>query len=111
MALETLKGIAAIDGEKIRVMPGGSAGFIMVNYTTNTVAFTLQNGPIKENGKNGCQVDSLITVAKRILIGFYQQLPSHETSDAITKLDEALHHLDKRTRDREGRGVEGTNNP
>jgi hypothetical protein len=36
------------------------------------------------------------------------RLPSHETSIAITKCEEALLWLHKRTADRQARGVEGT---
>ena len=38
------------------------------------------------------------------------KLPSRETSIAITKLEEALMWLNKRTQDRLKRGVEGTHN-
>lgn len=37
-----------------------------------------------------------------------EKLPSKETTVAIRKLDEALQLLDRRTRDRIARGVEGT---
>lgn len=40
-----------------------------------------------------------------------KKLPSRETSIAITKLEEALLWLQKRTQDRIARGVEGTPNP
>lgn len=39
------------------------------------------------------------------------KLPSRATSIAITKCEEALMWLEKRTRDRQERGVEGTHNP
>src|ERR1700756_3328685 len=37
-----------------------------------------------------------------------KKLPSRETACAITKLEEALHWLQGRTKDRQTRGVEGT---
>lgn len=74
-----------------------------------TLTFKIQSGPIKEHGQNGCQVDALIEVAHDLLKDFNKSLPSRETSLAITKLEEALHWLDARTKDREKRGVEGTN--
>lgn len=39
------------------------------------------------------------------------KLPSRENSLAVTKLEEALMWLGKRTRDRSARGVEGTHKP
>ena len=40
-----------------------------------------------------------------------EKLPSRETSIAITKCEEALLWLGKRTQDRKARGVEGTSSP
>ena len=83
--------------------------FIYVRNDVNSIAFTIQNGPIKENGVNGCQVDTIIEAAKLIVEGLNTKYPCRENSIAITKLDEALMWLRERTRDREARGVEGTN--
>lgn len=59
-----------------------------------------QRGPVKENGVNGCQVDTLIEAAKAIIEGFNKMAPFHENSLAVTKLDEALLWLGKRKADR-----------
>lgn len=83
--------------------------FVYVRNDKNSLSFTLQNGPIKENGVNGCQVDTLVEAAKAILEGLNKNFPCRENACAITKLDEALHWLDHRTKNREKRGVEGTN--
>ena len=82
--------------------------FIYIRKDKNSLSFTLQNGPIKEVGKNGCQIDSIIASAKTILESFNKENPCRENSMAITKLDEALMWLEKRTKDRENRAVEGT---
>lgn len=82
--------------------------FVYVRHDKNSLSFTLQNGPVKENGLNGCQVDTVIEAAKLILEGLNKNLPCRETAVAITKLDEALMWLDKRKKDRERRKVEGT---
>lgn len=82
--------------------------FIYLRRDVNSLSFTLQKGPVKEVGVNGCQVDSIIEAAKVILESFNKDVPSRETSLAITKLEEALSWLDVRTRNREKRGVEGT---
>lgn len=47
--------------------------------------------------------------AKNILEYFNEQYPCRENAMAITKLDEALLWLGKRTADRMKRGVEGQN--
>ena len=72
----------------------------------------LQNGPIKENGVNGCQIDEVVEWCKNVI----EQLNTppyacRENSMAITKLDEALMWLQRRTENREKRGVEGYNKP
>jgi hypothetical protein len=73
----------------------------------NSLSFTLQDGPIKEVGVNGCQVDTLIAAAKLIIEGFNSQFPCDENVKAICALEEALVALDDRKKNREARGVEG----
>lgn len=69
-----------------------------------------QKGPIKENGVNGCQNEDLIAVVIDRLQGFQSgEFSCRENAIALTKLEEALLWLRKRTMDREARGVEGTN--
>lgn len=81
--------------------------FIYVRNDVNSLAFTLQNGPVKEVGVNGCQVNEVIEAAKLMIEGLNKAFPCRENAVAITKLDEALMWLEKRTKDRESRGVEG----
>lgn len=131
MALETLKGVTAINGEKVVVMDelrekhpekfneSGSMdynwfeseirphNFIYVRHDKNSLAFTIQNGPIKEVGKNGCQVEDVIAVAKHIIEELNKKFPCRENSMVITKLDEAILWSKKRTADRQARQVEG----
>jgi len=68
-----------------------------------------QKGPIREFGVNGCMNEDLIAMVIDRLEGF-QSTPfkCRENALAITKLEEALLWLRKRTMDREARGVEGT---
>jgi len=68
-----------------------------------------QEGPIKECGVNGvCNEDLLVMVIRR-LEGFQNsEFKCRENACAITKLEEALLWLRKRTMGRENRGVEGT---
>jgi hypothetical protein len=73
----------------------------------NCISFKLQDGPVGENGVNGCQLTTLIDTAKLILIGLNAKFPCHENAITITKLEEALMWQDKRTQDRNNRKVEG----
>lgn len=68
-----------------------------------------QDGPIKEVGENGAQVVDVIKEAKERLEGLNKDFPCHENAMTITKLDEAIMWQNKRTADREARGVEGLN--
>lgn len=68
-----------------------------------------QLGPIKENGVNGCHNEDLIAIIIDRLQSFQAgDFSCRENALAITKLEEALMWLRKRTQDREDRGVEGT---
>ena len=68
-----------------------------------------QEGPIKEHGVNGVANEDLLVMVIRRLQGFQDSPYScRENAMAITKLEEALMWLRKRTMGRENRGVEGT---
>ena len=131
MALETLTDVKEIDGFNVVVMDELRAkypdkfnesgamdykwyekeirphNFVTVRHDVNSIAFTIQNGPVKQVGVNGCQVDTMVEAAKLIIEGLNSLFPCRENSMAITKLDEALMWLKKRKTDREKRGVEG----
>jgi len=71
------------------------------------VAF--QNGPIKESGVNGIMNEDLIAIVIDRLQGFQSgDYKCRENAIALTKLEESLLWLRKRTMDRERRNVEGT---
>jgi hypothetical protein len=74
------------------------------------IDITFQNGPIGEVGINGCQVEDVIAVIidrlRELNVPPYN---TRETSLAITALEEADNWLERRTRDRIRRGVEGKN--
>ena len=109
MALETLKGVEEIGGFKVAHYPDHRMNktFIAVIAPASTITFKIQDGPIKENGVNGCQVDTLIHAARDILNGLNAKFPSSYNRGAIDNLDLAIRHLEERTKDREARGVEG----
>ena len=68
-----------------------------------------QNGPVKEFGVNGISNESLLAIVEDRLLGFQSgQYACRENAIALTKLQESMLWLQKRTRDRIARGVEGT---
>lgn len=68
-----------------------------------------QEGPIKENGVNGVMNEDLIAMVITRLEHFQQtEFRCKENAMAITKLEETLLWLRKRTMGREARAVEGT---
>ena len=131
MALETLKGIEKIDGFNVVVMDELRAkypekfnasgamdykwfekeirpvNFVYVRHDVNSISFTIQNGPIKDNGVNGCQVDTIIEAAFHIVKGLNDKFPCKENEEALAHLDSALVALKNRKHDRMARGVEG----
>lgn len=74
-----------------------------------------QNGPRRIESEemkpaNGAFVEDAIIAAKQRLEFFQEsQYKCRENALAITKLEEALHWLEHRTKDRQKRGVEGMN--
>ena len=116
MALETLKGVDEIGGFQVRhhyldpheVMAKTYVGdYIIVDHSDNSIKFEIQNGPIKENGVNGCQVDTLIETAKIMIEGLNKKYPCIENDIACVQLKIALEALKDRKKNREKRGVEG----
>lgn len=68
-----------------------------------------QEGPIKECGVNGVCNEDLLNMVLERLEGFQNsEFKCRENALAITKIEEALLWLRKRTMAREQRGVEGT---
>jgi len=98
MALETL----ILDGKFY-----DKYQYVSVDQPANKITFKIQMGAIKEVGENGCQVDNLISIARDIVSGLNTRFPCRENALVITKLEEALHWLEHRTKNRIDRGVEG----
>lgn len=69
-----------------------------------------QKGPVKENGINGIHNEDLIVIVMDRLQGFQKgSFRCKDNAMALTKLEEALLWLNKRTQKRTDQGVEGTN--
>jgi len=135
MALETLKGVEEIGGFKVVVMDDlrekypdkfrrdGSMhyewfekeirpnSYVYVRNDKNSISFTIQNGPVKEVGVNGCQIDTMAEVFTHMLKELNKQFPCRENSVAITHFETGIMWLLKRKIDREKRGVEGHSKP
>jgi len=71
---------------------------------------SFQNGPVQEAGVNGISNEALLAIVEDRLLGFQSgQFSCRENAVALTKIQEAMMWLQKRTLDRMRRGVEGTN--
>lgn len=71
---------------------------------------SFQNGPVKENGINGCHQEDLLAIVIDRLRSFQSgDFACRENALALTKLEEAMHWLNHRTNERMKRGVEGKN--
>lgn len=85
------------------------------NYTIHAKDDTLlcgihfQEGPVKENTLNGIFHEDLIAIVLDRLNNFQEsEYSCRENAVAITKLEESLMWLRKRTLNRQKRGVQGT---
>lgn len=82
-----------------------------VSTLGQTVQFDIQNGPVQQNGRNGCDATDIIRYAIGLYRSFNSAHPCRENSLTMTKLEEALHWQEARTRDRSERNVEGHDKP
>lgn len=81
---------------------------VILGKDGRTVTFVLQRGPVREVGRNGCDLIDMLEFTRLTLEAFQAKFACRENAIAITKLQEAEMWLRERTRDREERGVEGT---
>jgi len=133
MALKALEGVQEIGGFKLIVMDelkekypekfndGGGMdwkwfeaeirpeNFIYLRKDKNSLSFTIQNGPIKEVGVNGCQVETMARAVVAIYEGLQKEFPCEENKLTIAHFKKGLQYQEQRTADREKRGVEGFN--
>ena len=71
---------------------------------------SFQNGPILEAGVNGCHQEDLLNIVLHRLQSFQSgDFRCRENAIAITKVEEALMWLNRRTQTRINKGIEGTN--
>jgi len=130
MALETMKGVESIGGFNVVDLDAAKcdprffdtvgnfnwSAFdkfrkdypVSICHSENMISFKIQEGPIKEVGVNGCQVDTIIATVLRIITKLNEQHPCDENQSAMMHLAQALSDLEDRRKNRELRGVEGT---
>ncbi len=88
---------------------GGACHEYRLHLAEEFVRLSFQNGPIGEAGFNGITNEALLAVIEDRLLGFQSgEFACRENALALTKLQEAMMWLKKRTADRVARGVEGT---
>lgn len=73
------------------------------------VSFTIQSDPIKEVGVNGIQASDMLIYVKCLFESLNEAFPCRENALTITKIEEAIHWQEARTKDRLKRQVEGEN--
>ena len=100
----------AINGN-VTVLDAPGPGGACHDYIIGDKSFIqFQNGPIAENGVNGCQNEDLLAIVIDRLQGFQSgEFSCRENRLALGSAKEALFWLERRTTDRENRGVEGFN--
>ncbi len=78
-------------------------------FSLSVLPVVFQNGPIKEWGVNGVTQEALLAIVIDRLRSFQKgPFSCRENAIALTNCEEALMWLQKRTRERLARGVEGT---
>ena len=76
-------------------------------YERPHIRINFQEGPISQVGVNGCQLMDVLGLALDELNQLDARFPCRENSLTRTRLEEALHWQEHRTKDRKDRGVEG----
>jgi hypothetical protein len=98
-------GLAAIDTPSA----DGANHKYEIRVANTSTTLTFQKGPIGKVGVNGLTHEVLLAVLIDRLKGFQTgEFACRENALALTKLEEAVHWLNSRTRERLARGVEGT---
>ena len=83
---------------------------IFVRHDVDSIAFNMLTKPASEGGDlSRCQWVDLVSVGLEMLKYYNAKFPCRENAITITKIEEALMWQDKRTKDRQARGVEGKN--
>lgn len=79
------------------------------HYKTEYIRLDFQEGPVKEVGVNGCRNEDVLEILLHRMNCLQKAFPCRENALAITKMEEALMWLRRRTELRVIQGVEGHN--
>lgn len=89
--------------------PSNGASMKSGNDIANESVIHFQKGPVKENGINGCHQEDLLVIVIHRLQDFQRgPYACRENAIALTKIEEAIHWLNHRTKARQDRGIEGS---
>lgn len=75
------------------------------------ITLSFQDGPIQPYGENGTTNEEIIRLLIERLESLNGIMASPYNESALNNLQLALNALENRTRERQARGVEGTNQP
>lgn len=79
----------------------------MIMSGSRITELNFQKGGVADNGVNGVTNEALLAILKHRINYLNSRFPCRENSLALTKIEEAAHWLESRTKDRQARGVEG----
>lgn len=115
--IDTHKGSDANDNIKLeaidKVGPGNANHEYRAEWDTGggymgAQGISMQKGAIKEGGRNGITDEVLLAIVLDRLRGFQAgPFSCRENALAITNIEQGLHWMNARTKDRMSRGVEG----
>ncbi len=106
-----------VEKAKLKMADGGNINISFISIENKEdikgvapiVSFTIQSDPIGEVGVNGCQAIDILEYVKCLFQSLNDAFPCRENALTITKIEEAIHWQEARTKDRERRKVEGKN--
>ena len=124
MSLSTLRGIDEIDGFEIlnhrqylnahpehrtptginpKILKGlQQKRFIEVNDKENKICLTIQHGTVKEKGKNGIRIQTIIALAIAVLKMLNNKFHSDRNIEAIEFFQKGIDCLNNRQAERKG---------
>jgi len=113
MTLKTVRGLVELNGMAVVNIEDELSrqeyldiikdNYIFANHKTGTLCFRLQDGPIKEVGVNGCQIDHVVAMVRHIISAMNENYPCEENRNVLLSLDSAQYWLEERRRDRSKR--------
>lgn len=80
-----------------------------ISIEGNELKIKVQDGIIPEVGINGIQVTNILEYINELYKSLNSEYPCRENYLTITKIEEAIHWQEARTKDRIKRNVEGKN--